>query len=334
MTQDSVGENEARKRGAPDSSHGNAPSHRRVARTLLDVDSPELKKIRDLLKTEETKGKKVSNTLVDAPLPQIKKARQVPTHEAKPPAIEHPKPNQGDTAPSAESNAIATSNTTSKPKRFEQTRDFYAKTMLDSEVLSDVLKKYAARKSELAAKEAEERAAQPVVEFHPVKGNKRAQACSWRWDDHSSTERFRYCPNCKIQAYNFDGLELKEAEALVFKRENKRNQTLYERADGKFMTQDCPVQVAKRKKFVLFSVVAAIALLAVLAMAILVPSPARRPTFAATESADEQSQIAAPEEDANDATTAEGADFEVPLNADGTRKRPTFGPEDVNSYWE
>jgi hypothetical protein len=334
MTQDS-GEKETSKsflEGSQDSSQ----SHRRVAKTF-DVNSPELKKIRKLLQIEsETKaGKKVTKTLLEVPLPQIEKAQPACTAsntmlEADLTVIEQlePYPIKSQTEPDAESVSKA------KPLRVEQSRQFVAKTLLDHSVLADTLKKYAARKSDRAAEEARDRASQPAVEFHPVDSKKLAQSCAWRWNDDGQTDRVRHCPNCQTQAYNFDGLELAEAEALILTRENKRNPTLYKRADGKFMTQDCPVQVKKKKKLVLFSIVAASVVLAFLTMAILAPPPPQNQVNATVDVTEQQPETDTGAAGGEDAKTAQDAAVDVQKNSDGTRKRPTFGPEDVQSYWE
>ncbi len=133
---------------------------------------------------------------------------------------------------------------------------FVAKTLLDGVVIANVMQKFQVRKVEVAAEEAKIRAGLPGVEFHPVDSKKLAKRCTWTWDD-DSTERFRYCQICQSQVYNFEDLELAQAEALILIREYKRNATLYKRPDGKFMTQDCPVQVKKKRTTVFLSIVAA-----------------------------------------------------------------------------
>lgn len=332
MTQDS-GEKETSK-SAVDGSPGYSQSHRRVARTLLDVNSPELKKIRKLLNIESPKTKevrKVAKTLLEVPLPRIEKAQPTSTVaktllEANFPVMEQLEPDP--VKPHSEPDALH-----AKPHRVERSKQFVAKTLLDHSVLADTLNKIAERKNERAAEEARERAKKPAAVFHPVDSEKLVQACAWRWDDES-TDRFRYCPNCQTQAYNFDGLELAEAEALVFTRENKRNPILYKRADGKFMTQNCPAQVKRKmRRLVLFSIVAASVFLALLAMAILAPTLLTKHVVATDVTEQPPATAIGATGEVNDATI-KAEDFSVQKNSDGTRKRPTFGPDDVQSYWE
>jgi hypothetical protein len=55
--------------------------------------------------------------------------------------------------------------------------------------------------------------------------------------------------------YNFAGLEQPEADELIFQRENRRNATLYKRADGNYMTVNCPVEVKRKRDMVYMSVI-------------------------------------------------------------------------------
>ena len=162
----------------------------------------------------------------------------------------------------------------SKTKRIRRTENFVARTMLDHSVLFDALAKSTARKEQKAAEEAIEKAKEPVKEFHGITDFKMADACPWVWDDPDSKDKFRYCGQCKAPVYNFEGLELPEAQALIFKRENRENAHLYKRTDGKFMTSNCVVQ-AKRKqtRIMLIAVAAAVAIGLVAIVALTPPAP-------------------------------------------------------------
>ncbi len=59
-------------------------------------------------------------------------------------------------------------------------------------------------------------------------------------------------------------MDLPEAEELIFKREERRNAALFKRADGKFMTKDCPVAV-KKKYGMIMMIAGGILVLAILA---------------------------------------------------------------------
>ena len=416
MTQDS-GDHETSESDASGGAQRAPKAQRRVAKTLLEAGSPELKKIRNLLQIHENEakqGKKVAKTLIDVPLPQIEKPQSVrkvartlleadlpsieqlqvdqvevadqqtgaesvsrpkvarTLLEADLPAIEQLQVDQVEVAdqqtgaesvsrpkvartlleadlPAIEQLQVdqvevagqkTETESVSKPKleSVERVQKFVAKTILDSDVLARALSNYQVRKTELAAEEARIRASQPGVEFHPVESNKLAQPCAWRWDDDTSTERFRYCANCKTQLYNFEGLELPEAEALIFTRENKRNATLYKRPDGKFMTQDCPVQVKRKRRFVLFSVVGATLVLVLLTALILMPPRALspNPSDATTHVNEAEIGSRAKEQGGASSNAAKNGNIGVQQGASSTgkRERPTFTPRDEKLYWK
>jgi hypothetical protein len=81
----------------------------------------------------------------------------------------------------------------------------------------------------------------------------------------------RYCGNCKRQVYNFSGIERPEAEALIFKHENQVAKTLFKRADGKFMTTDCPLAVKQARSMVLAVVIGMFFVLICITGMLLVP---------------------------------------------------------------
>src|SRR5262249_26791650 len=93
------------------------------------------------------------------------------------------------------------------------------------------------------------------------------------WNDTKGQERFRSCAKCQMCVYNFEGLELPEAQALIYKRENRRKFTLYKRTDGKFMTCDCPVALKNRRDMILISVGGIALLIAAIVITIMMPPP-------------------------------------------------------------
>lgn len=331
---------------------GSSESVRKVVKTLLEADSPDLKKIRKILQSEPqaTPGKKVAKTLLNAALPSQPPARKIartmldtqlpkfdkvqganvedttiqPLRSEKPRLSDEPE----------------TSGWQSVAKRVEGQRQFTAKTMLDHNVLADTLLKFEIRKEKRVVEEAIERANQPVKEFHPVESKRLIQRCPWSWDDESSKDKFLYCSKCKVQVYNFDGMELQEAEALIFTRENNKVPTLYKRADGKFMTRDCPVQVKRKKRFVLLSVVGATVFFVFMTMVIVLPPPSSTKSVQATTAdvseSNQPETIVRTVEQGTSSRNSLNAQVEYQRNADGTtkRKRPTFTPDDEKSYWE
>jgi hypothetical protein len=68
-----------------------------------------------------------------------------------------------------------------------------------------------------------------------------ASPCSADWDRMQGDERVRYCPQCKLNVYNFDAMESVEIESLVRNREGRLCARFYARPDGTLLTQNCPV---------------------------------------------------------------------------------------------
>jgi hypothetical protein len=145
--------------------------------------------------------------------------------------------------------------------------------MLDHSVLWETVSKFEAKMEVKVAEQILTRSNEPVKPFIAIECKKMAFPCGFKWDDTETKERFRYCELCKTPVYNFTGLEQPEADELIFQRENKRNATLYKRADGKFMTVNCPVQV-KRKRDSILMIIAAVAFaIGAIAFMILMPRP-------------------------------------------------------------
>ncbi len=394
MNQDSQ-EHDKNKQGGSDAdgvTFGAVPEPaRRVPRTLLFAESPQLKKIRKLLASKldvkpappDSTGPKtlldnevpvqparrVARTLLEVPLPDL---AQIQAAEAAAAAklgesalstsdpavtVSHDSFSDSLSEPLSEPFSESFSEPFSEPaalsanaphsadaqlvdrviSRSEPRQNFVAKTRLDQSVLADTVQRYEIRKGELAAEEAKLRASLPVIEFHPVDSKRLALPCPWTWSDDDSKDRFRYCPKCKAQAYNFDGLELPAAEALIFKRENKEAPVLYKRADGKFMTRDCPFQVKRRRRIILTSIAAGAAVVGLVILMILMPPPALVHKTATIDANDSAADVpeGAVSVDERSVTVPDNKPVYV-IGPDGKRKRkrPTFGPEDKDSYWE
>lgn len=156
-----------------------------------------------------------------------------------------------------------------KPKR----QQFVAKTMLDHSILWDTVSKFEAKMEERVAEQLLERANEPVKPFIAIVCKKQATPCAFNWEGSETKERFRYCDLCKTPVYNFAGLEQPEADELIFQRENRRNATLYKRADGKYMTVNCPVEVKRKRDMIYMSVGGVFLAIAAIAIMVLMPRP-------------------------------------------------------------
>ncbi|HEY9730799.1 MAG TPA: hypothetical protein V6C89_02740 [Drouetiella sp.] len=194
-----------------------------------------------------------------------------------------------------------------------------AKTRLDHDILLQAVSESKVREeARVAAMMVEKAKEPPKPPLDQVKADKSASNCPFVWEETNSKDKYRYCSKCQTAIYNFDGMERPEAEALIFNRENRNKFTLYGRKDGKFMTVDCPVE-ARRRKNLMLSAVAGLALL-VGAVAVMMlmpppPPPAETPTVSSSDSAASDS--------ATDGTTAvptKDKDGMITFSSTSTRK--------------
>ncbi len=341
MTQDSSDQEKSKSDVSGDVPQSETPKPRKVAKTLLVGDSPELKKLRTLLDVNPAPKKctEVAKTLLEEPLPAIEKPK--PLRKVSRTLLEIDFPNL---------DQIRDQTTKTKGQKKQgavgRRQNFVAKTMLDHSVLAETRMKFEIRKEEIAAQQEAKRAKNPLPEIPPIDCKKMAQACPYRWEDAEPTERFRYCEECRTPIYNLNGLEQSEAEALVYTRENKEKPTFYKRPDGMYMTRGCPVGIKRKKQIFVLSIVAATAVLALLSMLILIPRPTISPQSSGDTGRGQDGQSTATgigSADPNlNATASQSTDgkggqqgtLQVQSNGTGKRKRPTFGPGDKDSYWQ
>ncbi len=202
-----------------------SPSRKeRVAKTMLEMSLPIMES--EAAPRERKKTRKIAKTLA------VQDIRSLIEAEAL---------NQ-----SAQLEAAGASPTPAPVKKEKQP---VAKTMLDHDVLFQAVSQSFVLKESRMQEVIRQKASQPLVIIEPIECKKKALPCKWRWpeSDSGKVERFRYCDKCQTPVYNFDGLSLEQAESVIFQRENIKKPTLYKRADGKFMTRDCPVEVKRRK---------------------------------------------------------------------------------------
>jgi hypothetical protein len=68
-----------------------------------------------------------------------------------------------------------------------------------------------------------------------------ASPCSADWNKMSGGDRMRYCPDCKLNVYNFSAMTPDEIEKIVQERTGRLCARFYQRTDGTLLTQDCPI---------------------------------------------------------------------------------------------
>lgn len=77
--------------------------------------------------------------------------------------------------------------------------------------------------------------------------------CNVPWESMKGTDRKRYCSQCHLNVYNISSMTHAEAAKLVGS-ETAYCFSLYRRPDGTVITRDCPVGVARLKKYLKWSV--------------------------------------------------------------------------------
>ena len=76
----------------------------------------------------------------------------------------------------------------------------------------------------------------------PLLDNVRVAApCPANWNEMVGGERVRYCRSCEKNVYNLSEMSRKDAEELLETHEGRLCIRYYQRADGKIITQNCPV---------------------------------------------------------------------------------------------
>lgn len=188
-----------------------------------------------------------------------------------------------------------------EPRR-RRTQHFVAKTMLDHSVLFETVAKSKAKMEAKVVEKIHQRLLEPVKPCQPIECNRKATKCAFKWDDPEATEKFRICTLCQTPVYNFNNVEMPEAEAIIFKRENIKHPTLYKREDGKYMTRDCPREAMRRQQQQMMILVAATVVVAVIALMIMFPPPPPKPA----EKPPEEPKIAKPKHRPSSVTNRNG----------------------------
>jgi len=134
------------------------------------------------------------------------------------------------------------------PGRLGAPRRILRKTALEIQSFRDRLSQLV-QESTLRAQERQKLlepppAAEPA---HEIEKFKYASLCPSKWGTMSGTERCHFCNICGLSVYNFSKMDASEAGKLVFQREGILHAAFYKRADGKFLTRDCPVGLRRRQ---------------------------------------------------------------------------------------
>src|SRR5687767_30922 len=86
-----------------------------------------------------------------------------------------------------------------------------------------------------------------------------AKPCSANWDEMTGDDRVRHCGACDLDVYDLSTMRRDEAETFVGTREGRTCVRFYRRADGRVLTQDCPVGLRAAWKRVTWAAAALLA---------------------------------------------------------------------------
>lgn len=87
-----------------------------------------------------------------------------------------------------------------------------------------------------------------------------ASPCKIPWDSMKGTDTKRYCSQCHLNVYNISNMTHGEAVKLIG-NDTAHCFSLFRRPDGTVITRDCPVGVARIRKYLKWSAVIVISLL-------------------------------------------------------------------------
>ncbi len=79
-----------------------------------------------------------------------------------------------------------------------------------------------------------------------------AAPCKVPWDSMKGTDTKRYCSQCHLNVYNISNMTAPEAVKLIGS-DTAYCFSLYRRPDGTVITRDCPIGVAKLKRYLKWS---------------------------------------------------------------------------------
>lgn len=75
-----------------------------------------------------------------------------------------------------------------------------------------------------------------------------AKPCPASWEEMKGNDSVRFCSQCQLNVYNLSALTKLEAERLITQSEGRLCVKFYRRADGRILTQDCPVGLRAFRK--------------------------------------------------------------------------------------
>ena len=149
-----------------------------------------------------------------------------------------------------------------------------APTNLDMEAVRDMAAKAKEEQESKIAEELKNRPAEPEQPVKTIDKFRNGTPCDAQWESMEGTGKSRFCNKCHLRVYDFTGMDRVEADEVIFKLENRSDAPLYKRADGRFMTSDCPVAVKSKRGMVIMIAGGIVVVAAVTAIFLMMPHPA------------------------------------------------------------
>lgn len=75
-----------------------------------------------------------------------------------------------------------------------------------------------------------------------------ASPCSAKWEDMVGDDRKRHCLECRLDVHDLSAMPRAEADAWLAARRGRACLRLRKRADGRLITNDCPVGLRARAR--------------------------------------------------------------------------------------
>lgn len=80
--------------------------------------------------------------------------------------------------------------------------------------------------------------------IHLIQRIEIASPCPVEWNSMTGDDRSRFCPQCRLNVYDFSAMTAEEGERLIIEKEGRLCVQIYRRRDGTVITSDCPVGLA------------------------------------------------------------------------------------------
>ncbi len=85
----------------------------------------------------------------------------------------------------------------------------------------------------------------PTNAINPLENLRIASPCSADWDAMDGDAKRRFCGDCKLHVHDISSMTSDEAVDFLKAQSGRTCVRFYQRADGRVLTQDCPVGWAK-----------------------------------------------------------------------------------------